>query len=227
MIISTYKCFKMNRFVLLLAGLMVTINSHGQVLKIQGGTSISKLTYTLKGITADPLFEETYVGACFFAGMDYVNKPYFNLSTNVGWINKGGKDEFPVVNEIGELTGETRTVTPTLDYLSVNTTFNLKYPVKEKFVPFLCLGPRFDYLVKSSKEFKLLKDIDELRNHAFGLIFGGGLNYQLSRFQVGLRGDYYLDFTKVADWTDATTGYGVAVDLKTITVNLMLGYRLH
>ena len=211
---------------LLLIGLTFATLTNGQTLKIQGGTSISKLDWQLKGMNIDPFYNETLIGYSIFAGLDYLDKQYYNLSTNIGMIRKGGKDEIVLTDQYGELTGQTITEKPTLDYLSINTMIDLKYRIKETVTPFISFGPRFDYLVSSSKHFDSLEEIDELKSTSIGLILGGGLKYDISNLQFGLRADYYLDFTKVADWTIENTGNGGEVTVNTFTINLTIGYRL-
>ncbi|NLD50204.1 MAG: PorT family protein [Clostridiaceae bacterium] len=216
----------MKKAVLLLFGLTIAIFTNGQTIKIQGGTSISKLDWKLKGTNIDPLYNETLIGYSIFAGLDYLDKQYFNLSTNLGMIRKGGKDEILLTDPYGELTGQTITEKPTLDYISINTMIDLKYRIKEIVTPFIGFGPRFDYLVSSSKHFDILEDIDELKSTSIGLILGGGLKYDISNLQFGLRADYYLDLTKIADWTFENTGNGGEVTVNSFTINLSIGYRL-
>lgn len=110
---------------LLLIGLTFAILLNGQTFKIQGGTSISTLDWQLKGINVDPFYNETLIGYSVFAGVDYFDKQYFNLSSNIGMIRKGGKDEIQLTFADGDLTGETFTEKPTLDYLSINTTIDI------------------------------------------------------------------------------------------------------
>ncbi|WP_299680591.1 outer membrane beta-barrel protein [uncultured Tenacibaculum sp.] len=210
---------------LLLIALTFTIIINGQTLKIQGGTSISKLNWKLSGINDNPFYNETLIGYSIFAGLNYLEKQYFNLSSNIGMIRKGGKDEIQLTDQFGEFTGQTVTEKPSLDYLSINTTIDFKYKIKERLSPFISFGPRFDYLVNSSKHFESLENINELKRTSLGLIFGGGLKYDISNFQLGLRADYYLDFTKVANWETESSPNGGEVTVDTFTINLTIGYR--
>lgn len=216
----------MKKTVLLLIGLTMVILSYGQTIKIQAGTSISKLDWQLKGVTIGSIYDETLIGYSIFAGVDYLDKRYFNLSSNIGMIRKGGKDEFALMDQNGVLTGQTITEKATLDYLSINTMIDLKYRIKEIVLPFISIGPRFDYLVSSSKHFDSLKEIDELKRISIGLILGAGLKFDISNLQFGLRADYYLDFTKVADWTIENSEISGKVTVNTFTINLTIGYRL-
>ncbi len=216
----------MKKIALLLIGLTFAILTNGQTLKIQGGTSFSKLDWQLKGLKIDPFYNETLIGYSFFAGLDYLDKQYFNLSSNIGVIRKGGKDKIEISDQDGEFTGQTTTEKPTLDYLSVNTMLDLKYTIKEKVSPFVSFGPRMDYLIRSSKHFDDIEKIDELNSTSIGLILGGGLKYNISNLQFGLRADYYLDFTNVANWTIENSVNSGEINVNTYTINLTMGYKL-
>jgi len=200
---------------LLLIGMTFAILLNGQTIKIQGGTSISKLTWKNAGL----LYNEKFIGHSVFAGLDYLDKQYFNISSNIGLIRKGGK--YDVYFDSDEVVTEE----PILDYLSINTTIDFKYSIKEKFTPFIDVGPRVDFLI-NSKHFDIIENIGELKNTSVGLILGGGLKYDMSKLQFGLRADYYLDFTKVADWSIESTGNSGVVTVNTFTVNLTIGYKL-
>ena len=221
----------MKKVGLLLIGLTVAIFANGQIVKIQGGTSISKLNWDLLSVGAHLPYNETLIGYSIFAGVDYFNKQFFNLSSNIGMIRKGGQEELQLNDPSGSYL---RTITEkaTLDYLSINTTIDLKYPIKETISPFISVGPRFEYLLSNSKHFDILDD-GSLNSVSIGLILGAGVKYDISNLQLGLRADYYLDFTKIADWTIQYGGYGienstkrVGISANTFTVNLTVGYRL-
>lgn len=142
-----------------------------------------------------------------------------------GGLRKGGKGKVTYVTETGELIDK-KTEKATLDYVTVNTTFDIQYPIKDKVLPFISVGPRFDYLISYSNVFDSLKEIDALKKYNIGLILGGGIKYDLSKVQIGLRADYYLDFYKVADWPAQTGNLGGKVNDKTVTLNFTIGYKL-
>jgi len=215
----------MKKIGLLIIGLTITFFANGQVVKFQGGTSFSTLDWKLNSIDVN-IFDKTLIGYSIFAGIDYFDKQYFNLSSNIGMVRKGGKGIVPVTDIGGNLITE-RTENAILDYLSINTTMDFKYPIKKTISPFISFGPRFDYLLRSSNFFDILSEFDAMKNTSFGLILGGGIKYDISNFQFGLRADYYLDFSnKVAEWTiDNTGGSGQAL-VNTFTINLTIGYRL-
>jgi len=200
--------------------LTITFFVYGQTVKIQGGTSVSRFDWKL---LESYLFRQSLVGYSIFAGVDYLDKRFFNLSSNVGMIRKGGRLEYLRYVELGSPSSIYK-AKATLDYLSVNTTIDFKYRTGNPITPFISLGPRFDYLLNSDLHFKSLKDIIALKSASIGLILGGGLIYEICDFQFGLRADYYLDLTKVADWTIEYDGKEISV--KTYTLNMSIGYRL-
>jgi opacity protein-like surface antigen len=143
-------------------------------------------------------------------------------------IRKGGKGVVALM-EYGGTPILNFSDKPTLDYFSLNTTIDFKYRIREAITPFIGFGPRFDYLLNSSKHFDELKKLGEFNDISFGLILGGGLKYDISDFQFGLRADYYLDFKKfkkIAEWTIEDTGMGGKISVNTFTLNLSVGYRL-
>jgi hypothetical protein len=56
---------------LLFIGLTVAVFANGQIVKIQAGTSISKLEWKLND---NSFFDEALIGYSMFAGIDYLNK---------------------------------------------------------------------------------------------------------------------------------------------------------
>lgn len=192
----------MKQFKLLLIGLLLSNLAFGQTVKIQTGTTLSKLDWQINHLDFAP-YSEAIIGYSVMAGIDYLESKYFNLSSNLGFIRKGGKGTITFTTETGEPIDE-RTGRAKLDYFTVNTTFDFKYPVKDKIIPFVSFGPRFDYLAGFSKEFDGLNELDALKDYNIGLILGGGVKYDLSKIQIGLRADYYLNFVKVADWPEHT-----------------------
>jgi hypothetical protein len=211
----------MKKIGLLLIGLTIAVLTNGQIVKFQGGTSISKLEWKLNDNDVASFFDEALIGYSMFAGIDYINKQYVNLSSNIGVIRKGGQGKIALV-DYGGIIEQNVTGRPTLDYFSVNTTVDLKYPI-EKTVPYISFGPRFDYLFNNSKFFDGLK---ELKSTSIGLILGGGFKRDISNLQFGLRADYYLDFAKVAEWAAESHRIGGHISVNTFTINLTIGYKL-
>jgi len=216
----------MKKIIIVIVGLLFTQLTYGQIITIKAGTSFSKLEWKLDKINLDPPYKETLIGLSIFAGIDYLNKKYYNLSSSIGYIQRGGRGEIPLTNSQGNLTDSTITSKPGLNYFSFNTIIELKYPIKKNFIPFLCIGPRLDFLTSYSDHFDSIDDINELNNISYGLLIGGGIKYEFTKFQIGLRCDYYLDFDKVADWPQGTGVSGGEITTNTITTEVSFAYRL-
>ena len=215
----------MRHLLLIFTALFFTSLTYGQIIKIQGGISSSTIDWKLDNINLVPMYENNKVSYSVFAGLDYWDKQYFNLSSNIGLVRKGGKGEMQLFNEMAMPTG-TITQKASLDYISINTLIELKYPIKESILPFISIGPRFDYLINSSKHFDSLKDVDELNSTSLGMLLGGGIKYDLLKIQLGIRFDYYVNFNKVADWENVPYTQNGEVKDNTFTINLTIGYKL-
>ena len=218
----------MKKIGLLLIGLTITIFANGQIVKIQGGTSFSQLDLKLDLIDGGVYRNnETMIGYSTFAGIDYLDKKYFNLSSNIGMIRKRGRGAVPHTGYGGD-TYFGLSEKLSLDYLSVNTTMDFKYPIQKSIYPFISFGPRFDYLLHSNnRPPAFASHFDAIKKASFGLILGGGLKYDISNLQFGLRADYYFDFSKkIAEWPDYETGSVCDILVNVFTINLSIGYRL-
>jgi hypothetical protein len=198
----------MKRSQLLSIALLISVLSFGQTLKIQSGVSISTIDMQTSGSTTGLTKEnKRLVAYSFFVGMDYLQHKNFNLSSNIGMLRKGGQSMFYTNWGYGQ------GIKATLDYLSLNTTFDFQLPIEDKVIPFISFGPRVDVL---------LNPISEYNSFNYGLLLGGGLKYPLSdKLQLGLRADYYLNLRDISK-----TGQTRTVSDKTFTTNLVLGYRL-
>jgi hypothetical protein len=66
----------------------------------QSGQSTSGYSWADKRASSKDTYNETLIAYSIFAGLDYVDKPYYNLSTNIGMIRKGGKEEIVLTDEL-------------------------------------------------------------------------------------------------------------------------------
>ncbi|WP_417592709.1 outer membrane beta-barrel protein [Owenweeksia hongkongensis] len=221
---------------LLLALISFTSNQViSQVINIQVGTAISKLDWTVEDVPGQPslngvdesAYSEPIQGLSVYIGIDYFDHKYYNLSTNIGYIQKGGQYTVDYVLYTSVKKAQ-------LHYLSLNTLLDLKLPVTESISPFLSLGPRIDFL--SSHEGEIIENLSgkntgELDKLMYGCLLGAGAKYSLQKIQFGVRFDYYFNFTHIANYEwkrkQATYAYGNGT-LKdhTYSINLVVGYKL-
>ena len=206
--------------------LFIANHSQAQILKIQTGASFSNLDWTLNTMGIKDLYHKMFVGHSLFLGLDYLEHKRYNLSSNVGLLQKGGADEFPEVNSNGDLTGNMVQDRASLNYISFNTCIDYNLSKSEALQNYISIGPRIDYLYSYSKHFNGIADINALKNISAGLIIGTGTKLNLNKFQVGLRADYYLNANKVADWPASPYNAGGQIKSNTFTLNLTFGYKL-
>ena len=199
--------------------------SFGQIIKLQVGTTISELDWTI-GDSPD-LYDEFTYNFTAAIGVDYFQKKIFNLSSNVVFLRKSGKQElelrFRTPGPLDPPLPSSVVDRAYLDYVSLNTLFELNLLTEGKLKPFLSAGPRVDLLINQSDVFDDLEELDILNTINYGLLLGGGVKYDLSKWQFGLRMDYYLNFTKIAEWQISTDN---EITDQTLAVNLSVGYKI-
>jgi len=173
------------------------------------------------------MYNQTVTGINVLVGIDYLNLKYFNLSSNIGFIQKRGKDSIQVATSNGEIEGK-RLMKNQLNYLTINTTANLKLPIKDFVIPYLFVGPRVDYLVSYKESADFIKQFDDwgkLNKLVYGVIAGVGLDFKIKRFFVGAVFNYYFNFNKIVDDTSDNNVSNKIID-KAFAVNLKVGYKL-
>jgi hypothetical protein len=180
-----------------------------QTINFQAGTSMSSIKSKVSNLCSCefPIYNKNIVGYSVSGGVNYMEKKYFNLSSNIGMISKGGRDF--VNNE-----GETMKKYLFINYITINTSIDFKYPIADKFIPYLSFGPRFDispFDPHYNNEYKMI---------LFGLNLGGGIKYDLTKYQIGLRYDYYQNFTHLSNTI------GIKRDQHAFDINMTFGYKL-
>ena len=198
----------------------------GQNLTLQVGPSFSKLNWE-NSISNEILFNKNVTGINVLIGIDYLNLKYFYLSSNIGFIQKGGKDSVPVVAQNGEIEGK-HVLKTKLNYLTLNTTANLKLPIKDFVIPYLFVGPRVDYLISYKESAAFIKQFDDwgkVNKLIYGVITGFGLDFKIKRFFAGAVFNYYFNFNKIVYYTSDNNISTKIID-RTFTINLKVGYKL-
>lgn len=208
----------------LIVGLLILAFSvNGQTFKIQSGITSSSLNWKIENGSIDN-FDQKLIGHSILIGIDYLERKYFNLSSNVGLVRKGGTSSNLLSHDpYGQpLVGVKQKAT--LDYLTINTTLDLKYPIKEKLFPFIGFGPRLDYLISSSHNFDSLKDRKELSKCVYGLNVGAGVKFRFTRIELGIGGDYLVNLNNISDYQNLNDNQEIKD--KTFLFSLIFGYKL-
>ncbi len=222
----------MKKIQLFVIGLLLSSITFGQVINLQTGVSVSKLDWQA-GILDENMFNRPLVRPTILVGLDYFDHTYFNLSSNMGIIQKGGKGEIKLVNELGVDKG-TSTITEIFNYYTFNTAIEFKYPIQKKIFPFISIGARADVIFGNHSSFDFDKknisvyDRDDFDKNRFnyGVNLGGGIKYHFSKLQIGLRSDYYFNFRNIADRPKKDDMGSLKIKDNTFTVNFVVGYKL-
>ena len=156
-------------------------------------------------------------------GLDYLDQGWYALSSNVGYLRKGGSFDFYEATDPG-LNMLKRNMKYMFDYITLNTTFRVKTLSDSGWNFYAGVGPRVDVNVKRHIS---LGDMDSLfpeqtapavNRIIVGLKCETGVNYNFDRYLLGLNVSYLPSFIKPnKDF--------IAHD-RTFTVGILLGYRL-
>ncbi len=217
----------MNRKLLAILFLFPSLVLTAQNIHIQAGPTFSKLNRESSAPGGSSVkFDKTVTGFNVLFGLDYLDLKYFNLSTGFGYIQKGGKDSVNAASP--EMTGSANSlIRIRLDYITLNTTANLKIPVKGIVVPYVFAGPHIDYLMnyeEDTRVFGFFDDYAKVDRLIYGVLAGGGVNVKISRLTLGVAFDYYFNFNKPVDCTIG--GVASTISERTFAVNAQVGILL-
>src|SRR5690606_7017133 len=100
---------------------------NAQVITLNTGLSASKFSWNATPFGYTPQ-EEAVINSSVFLGVDYFNRRYFNLSSKIGYVSKkhNGLLYIPCGGNAA-CQGKSITV---LNYVSINTAIDLKYPIR-------------------------------------------------------------------------------------------------
>lgn len=197
-----------------------------QIIKVQTGLTFSKLNWEIDEFNTEEYddFTINYMG---MVGVDYFEHRLYNLSSNLGVFNKGGQSEVQYITLNGT---ETQIEKLRLNYLSFNTCIDLKMPYKDFVIPYISLGPQFDYFIGSSNNDDAILDIESFKKYTLGLILGGGVKFNVEKFQFGVQANYYVEFGDIADYSSDYYGTNLGrskIQSKLFMLNLVIGYKLN
>ncbi len=194
--------------------LCVTVMGKAQVVTLENGFGISSMRYKGIGQALDKI-HPYHVSL----GMQYLDKGWFNLSSNVGYLRRGERDK---EEPTSVWAGSYQVIGINLHYLTLNTTFDLKKMSRDSYTCYIGVGPRIDFLLKSSADLYggdnnyAKQTIDGFHSVLFGLKCVGGIRKDFGCMQIGLNFAYLPSFTRL----------NPATRDRTFTFGLSLGYKL-
>lgn len=159
-----------------------------QAFKIENGLSFSSMTSQ-----KFQLLDQKIVSYSVFAGYDYWEHKNYYLSSELGYVRKGGRENFSRNTETPEIE-----LSDYWNYIQLNTTFRFRYPYKNSHV-FIGLGPKLDFLI-SSKDFKneIFSNVGyQMHSVSYGAKLEAGIVEDFKRVRIGLNGSYFLNINGV------------------------------
>lgn len=153
-----------------------------QVITLENGFAITSLR---SGIGLDKVYPYQVA-----LGMQYADKGWFNLSSNIGYLRRGAQVELAssYVDYDEQIIMKSK-----LHYITLNTTFDIKKTSRDGYTFFVGAGPRLDFNLKSTIEmyadysgpsdFEPTKEkLDGIHTVLFGLKCVGGIRKDFGKY---------------------------------------------
>ncbi len=208
---------------LLLTGVLLASQLQGQVITVQSGMALSKLDWQI-GTFEQMAYSNYRSSVPVFIGVDYFNKKYVNLSSNIGYLEKGGEGAGITVSSNGGNPVNLKSEA-SLQYVSLNTCGELKYPLDKRLTVFANLGPRIDFLTGFNKTFRPINETNELNKISVGINYGVGVKCTINNTIVGISTNVYRNFNSIAKWS-TSDNLQANINDRTYILLLSLGYNL-
>lgn len=161
-----------------------------QVIKIENGVSFSKMN--LPG----DAFHDNLSMYSMNIGCDYLEKEWYFLSSEIGYVRKGGK-YFNDPSDVRASHFEN-----TLDYITMNTSFNVKYNLKGVNL-YAGIAPTLDFLVKNrfksyTPEMSQNEEIFPAHKVVLGFKPSIGIFYDTDKIRLNIEASYMKNITKLS-----------------------------
>lgn len=204
---------KIRLLLLLLLNLTTTL-SYSQVIKVYNGIGVSSNKNEMT------LLSDKYCGYVGMIGIDYLKNKYYYLSSQLGYLQKGGKDRIDIVQENKSSYKDLKIK---WGYIHANTTFRLKTS-SNSFYFYLGAGPKIDILTKS----KYIRNKEGYDIKLNPVLIGGigevGVAKRIKQVELGLNASYTFDFNDMGNTKNANlNNYSYAINNNTFLITLFVG----
>lgn len=163
------------------------------------------------------------------AGVDYWDHGTYCLSSQVGFLKKGGKALVTDWSEYYPDYGHEIPLRLHARYITLNTTFNLKTQPAHGFYWVFGVGPRIDINLNNSLYWDetppngMATALPDLYPVLWGLKCFMGVRKEIGKLQIGLHAAYLPTFSRIGKVYD---GFSGGRD-RTFTLGLSFGYIVH
>ncbi|MDR1200524.1 MAG: hypothetical protein LBL58_02690 [Tannerellaceae bacterium] len=178
------------KIAILLICISIFRDSESQVLKINNGISYSSFTH--KNIE---ILNSKITSYSLTLGCEYLKKQYFELSSEIGYIQKGGREHDFIIFDNNNNNIRYINIDEKNNYLSINTTARFKYIIYNNYI-YIGIGPKIDFLL-SDKELIHYDYILDRVSLGFKSEFGFTQNLN-KKINVGLNFTHLGNIGKIA-----------------------------
>jgi hypothetical protein len=218
----------MKKLLTILAILLSVVEIKGQFFESinqVSGVAFTKIYYNNYPNTQNgPLiYPQPTMGLTSGFNVSYLNHKYWNLNSQIMILQIGGQSQSELLdnnnNNVGTLTSDFY-----FNYLTFNTTFQIKYPFE-----FMCtsikIGPRIDYLLwsttSSATQYTSIP-VSSFNNFNYGLDLGIALSKTFNeKFILSFESTYNMQFYNMANYQP----YLYVKSLRSISVLIGFGYK--
>ncbi len=203
-------------FLLVIIGLQANCQVINDI-NLSSGISISKIDWN---VLDNILYDKAILGYSTGFAIGYLEHNYWEINSKIGFYQIGGKEKTEYADLYGNKYGSS-TTRFYFNYFNFNTTFKVKYRIN-KFEPYLCIGPRIDWLASSTMSYKSSdSDSDsgsDFKDFNYGLDCKGGvLFFADERFFLSGNIGYSMSFMDISDYVRSKGN---------IIIEVGLGYKL-
>lgn len=200
--------------------------AQAQVITLENGFSISKVK--------DWYGQKNLLPYQMSLGVDYMDRGWFQLSSQIGFLKKGGKTELMKIFLEDGVGGKERDRLH-LRYLTFNTTFNLKSRPQNGWVWFAGLGPRVDIYLSNSLYMDMFGVMDNKPQTSsmsgacpvvVGLKCVAGVERDYGKVRIGIRAAYLPSFNPSIKHKSFGLPREYSYRDRTFTLGVSLGYIL-
>ena len=185
------------------------LSSHlfSQTIELRSGLGLS----TLQNSSGDKLAQHPLAKPAMAIGMNYHERRYFSIYSNVAFLTRGGQGrtphfDGPAGNEFYETIDG-----PQANYVSLSSGVKFKLPLG-LVSPYLIGGPRVDYNVWDNRR------IGFPTKFLYGAEVGAGIDVNLSpKTYIGISGKYLSSFNNIitgSDFKDRTVVFDIGIGIR-------------
>lgn len=167
------------------------------------------------------------IGKQAFVWTDFFQHKRFRLNCNLGYLEKGGSQDFVFTDSQGTVIREFKDAKLAFDYLSIN--IGLKSIFKFRNFEFQAIvGPRLDYLLNVVDDLNTTNPYADLASSTnFGVFYDVGFVYNINDiWGIDFRARSNQNFNKIIDTEPTATSFGVEAQDYTMLYSLGVSYRL-